>query len=385
MTDFSPKIPVNEIHAWLFEAALPFWAAHGVDQQDGGFLEELAPDGAVTDIAFKRVRVQCRQVYVFSHAALIGWPEGAALSDRGFSYLLDKCWQGAAGGWAHKLSRQGDIIDSTPGLYEQAFGLFAAAWRYRLTGEASARKIAHETLDFVEHAFRDPKNGGYWDALPPSGARGQNPHMHLTEACIAAYEAGLGDRFLERATELTNLFRDRFFDGRVLHEFFRDDWRPALGEAGRRTEPGHHFEWTWILAQHQRLTGQDWREAMRALTHFAEAWGVCAQSGAVRNVVRDDGVVIDPSSRTWPNTERIKARLALFELCGDDPSAPVTQATRLLLDRYFAKDQQGRHTGAWHDALSADGELAPGPTPASTFYHIFLALSEILRLQDQLP
>jgi mannose/cellobiose epimerase-like protein (N-acyl-D-glucosamine 2-epimerase family) len=39
-------IPFADIRAWMFRDALPFWAEYGVDGANGGFLEELAQDGA---------------------------------------------------------------------------------------------------------------------------------------------------------------------------------------------------------------------------------------------------------------------------------------------------------------------------------------------------
>jgi mannose/cellobiose epimerase-like protein (N-acyl-D-glucosamine 2-epimerase family) len=70
--------------------------------------------------------------------------------------------------------------------------------------------------------------------------------------------------------------------------------------------------------------------------------------------------------------------LALFELLGRDPRAPVATASRLLLDRYL------KPNGAWIDRLDERGHTIAGPTPASTFYHVFLAFAEALRLEPLL-
>ncbi len=34
-----------------------------------------------------------------------------------------------------------------------------------------------------------------------------------------------------------------------LREFFKADWTPYDGEKGRIMEPGHQFEWAWLLAR----------------------------------------------------------------------------------------------------------------------------------------
>src|SRR5262245_53516224 len=140
--------------------------------------------------------------------------------------------------------------------------------------------------------------------------------MHLLEACLVAFEATSDRRFLNRAAEIVQLFRLRFFDGRTLAEFFTDDWRRAPGDAGRLIEPGHQFEWAWILATYQRLSGVDLRVEATALVEFAERHGVDQKTQLTCNQVRDDGYPIDRSSRTWPKTGRLNGNLPLFESAG---------------------------------------------------------------------
>ena len=73
--------------------------------------------------------------------------------------------------------------------------------------------------------------------------------------------------------ELGTLFRGRFLDPQTgaLAEFFTDDWARAPGEAGRLVEPGHQFEWAWILSNLQRLCGVDATYQVRALVDFGES------------------------------------------------------------------------------------------------------------------
>ncbi len=262
------QIPFDDVRDWMFKAALPLWARIGVDDQYGGFLEELDFKGAPTGVDFKRVRVTCRQVYVFSHAALLGWGEGAALSQRGYEYLMQKARR-ADGGFVRLLTRQGEIKDATPDLYDISFALFAFAWRYRLTGDEDVRKAAAATLNYVREHMRGPTDG-FWQWLPPTGPRLQNPHMHLTEACLAAFESFGEDIYLDQARELVALFRHKLFDGHKLGERFDNHWQRIAGEEGRRLEPGHAFEWAWILARYQALTGEEVADTAVALVAFGE-------------------------------------------------------------------------------------------------------------------
>lgn len=364
----------------MFGAALPFWSANGVDREHGGFVEDL-PFGGGEPADFKRTRVACRQIYVFAHASLLGWSEGDDLVRHGLSYLTEKAWNGPDAGFARSLTREGGRFDPTPDLYDHAFALFAFAWAYRATQENDCLDWAHKTLDFIEQVFREPDGEGFWHASPARGWRLQNPHMHLLEASLAAFEASGQGRFADLACELAALFRARFYDPetKTLGEFYDDDWTRAPAPDGLRIEPGHQFEWVWILQKCNRLLGLNLGEEARGLAAFAEHYGVNERTGAVFNAVAADGAPLDRGSRTWPNTERIKAAVALFEMEGIDPADIFESSGGLLFDRYFNTEP----AGAYIDAFDENGAPTADRIPASTLYHLFLAFAEMLRIEER--
>ena len=128
----------DRARAWLFDDALPFWAEVGVDRTRGGFHEALDLSGRPLPGGFRRLRVACRQIYAFSHGALLGWAPGLPLARAGFAWLVEKGWQGADRGWARRLTPEGEVCDGTPDLYDHAFVLFALAWLYRAGGDPEA-------------------------------------------------------------------------------------------------------------------------------------------------------------------------------------------------------------------------------------------------------
>lgn len=373
----SSLVPFAEVRAWMFDTALPFWTEHGVDRISGGFVEQLRFDGGDIGLDYKRTRVTCRQIYVFSHAAVLGWTDGLAIAEHGVRFLR-KAWLGPQGGWARTLTRDGAVKDPTPDLYDIAFALFALGWYVRATGDESAAALARETLDFANRYMRPEQGEGFLHEKPTTGWRLQNPHMHMLEAALACFEATGDARYGDLAGELSDLFRRRFFDpaSRTLAEYFTDDLSRAPGDVGRIIEPGHQFEWAWILANQKRLLGADTADLVRGLVGFAETHGVDPKTSSTYNQVRDDGAIIDAGSRTWPNTERVKGHIALHELFGEDPSAAVAGSARLLLDRYLATDVPG----LWVDLFDASGEPKSLNAPASTFYHVFLSFAELLKL-----
>ena len=370
----------DQVRSWMFERALPFWAWNGIDSADGGYVEQLTLDGRDAGVAFKRTRVTARQVYTFSHARVLGWDGGGDKAATGIDFLINRAWQGPDKGFARTVSRKGEVIDPTPDLYDHAFALFAFAWRHRAHRDMQSRDWMHRTLDFIETHMDHHSGAGFWHEMPPTGWRLQNPHMHLTEACLAALEASGEARFAEASGRLVQLFQKRLLDRStgMLPEYFTDDWRRVPGEEGRLVEPGHMMEWAWILNQARKLIGADTADDIRALAGLAERIGVDPVSGITYNAVRNDGTPLDKGSRTWPNTERIKAAVALYELDGVDPARVINEAGGLLLSRYLTRDP----LGTWMDAFDANGNDAARVVPASTLYHIFLAFAEVLRIAD---
>ena len=363
---------------WLFDKALPFWLVHGVDRNEGGFVEQLSLDGSNAHVDFKRVRVVARQIYVFSHAALLGVPEAQPAADHGFEFLTRNAWLGDAAGWARALNRAGTVIDPTPDLYDLAFVLYALGWYHRATKKPEALVWAHRTRQFIDTHMRHP-SGGFQHQRPCDLPLQQNPHMHLLEAALVVFEATGDKAFKSLADEIVTLFLTRLYDGtsRTLVEFYDENWR-RFGETERQlVEPGHLYEWAWILSTYRRLTQAQVDGPIRGLIDFAETYGLDRVSGSVINAVNVAGLPLDAGCRVWPNTERIQAAVAAFEVFGDDPR-PIFDAAVPVIFRLFL-DPAPR--GTWIDRRTQDGTIAVASIPASTLYHIMIAAAEMLRIE----
>lgn len=375
----------DAIAEWTYRAALPFWAREGVDRHHGGFVEELDFQGQDAARPYKRTRVACRQIYVFSHAALLGWRDGADLIAHGAEYLTQKAWRSADQGLARRLTREGETLDPTPDLYDHAFALFAFAYAARATGEAAYREWIERIADFIEDKLRHPSGEGFLDESPAPARRRQNPHMHLLEATLAAYETTEDPRFERLARDLVDLFKTRFFDraSQTLGEVFTETWARAPGAQGDIVEPGHQLEWAWILRQCARLFSIDCNDDSRLLIDLVERRGLNPETGAVINQMQRDGAALDNGSRCWPNTERLKAAVALHEIGGGDARAMVESSAQLLLKRYLSPTTNiNIPRGGWIDAFDGAGRPIATAMPASTLYHLFVAFSEVLRIRE---
>ncbi len=364
---------------WILRSALPFWADRGVDPAGAGFEEHLTVAGERDTVAFKRIRVQARQIYVYSHAARLGWAPGLEIARRGYDFLMAS-GRRADGGWPSRLDRRGAVIDDTAELYDIAFVLFALAWYARASGSAAPIAEAHRTLDWLDAHMANP-HGGYHNSLPRRDEpREQNPHMHLLEAALALYETSGEARFLDLARDLVGLFRDHIFDPATgaLGEFFADDWRIASGADGARLEPGHHYEWVWLLSRFEAAAGEDLSGERRALFNLAQSLGLDPRTGLVLDAIGRDGEVLKDSFRLWPQAEAIKAQMVMPD---ERPAEAAERRLEVLFGRFLARSP----AGAWHDHLDAEGRPRSTTMPASSFYHLFMAFAEMAAALDPYP
>lgn len=369
----------DHVREWLFRDALPWWAEHSWDREYGGVVEAFNFDGSDARLPIKRTRVASRQIYVFSHAHLLGWSNGLGLAEQCMRHMTETLWAGPKKGFPKRMTRTGEVADATVDLYDHAFALFGFAWHARATGSRNSLDWTYRTIDFIEENLRHPTQPGFLHQTPVRGDRLQNPHMHLTEACLVAFETTGDNRFRDIAREVIDLFRTRFYDSSTgaLYESFTDDLQRVEGPDGLIVEPGHQFEWSWILNAMRPHLDVDVSQDIRKLHTFAERLGVDPKTGAVRDAIYDDGSVISGGSRTWPNTERLKSAIAIHDLDGTDVTAIVRQTMAVLFGRYLSTEKPG----LWSDAFDDQAKPTASNVPTSTLYHVFLALAELDRFR----
>lgn len=364
------------LRAWAIDDALPFWATAGFDGGNGRFEERLGFGGGRLPSVPIRLMVQARQIYAYATAARLGWyPPSAGLVERAFASMV-RDFHAADGkdGWVFSIDRRGAVVDARRDLYAQAFVLFAVASFVQATGQSAALALADQTLAFIDSDMRVHREG-YLERLPWTGGhRRQNPHMHLLEGLLALWSVSSDKRYLERARQIVDLFEGRFFQpaSGTLCEYLDDDLRPASGIDGAIVEPGHHYEWIWLLRWFERETGRPVAPFVDALYAHATAYGLDAD-GLIVDELLADGSCRLPSRRLWPITEAIKANAVEGRL--GRPGAQEKAAA--LAERLAARFLQPASKGGWIDRLDKDGNRAVDHMPASSFYHIVCALHEL--------
>lgn len=356
------------VRTWVYARMLPAWTAAGWDPVHGGFVETLTRTGAPNLAQPRRGRVAPRQVFAFATALMHGWDKDGAASrliDQGLDFLDGRA-RSPYGGWAHVLDGSGVVSDPRRDLYDHAFVALGAARAFQATGDARAERLAREAFAVIDATQR---NGGPGWASPETapGLKQSNPHMHMLEASLVWFEASGDPQARARIETLCWLFEAFMFDPATgaVGEDYEADWSPAPGAAGARIEPGHCYEWAWLLAEAQRLTGRDTASWSRRLIGFADAHGR-GRDGFTLDAVASDGTPMAATARAWPQLERIRARLRFPE------TAAPGEAGRELAGFMAAYIDEA--SLAWCDRREADGCAPMDYLPASMPYHFMTAL-----------
>ena len=359
----------SALQHWLFEAALPLWWTNGADHTGGGFQELLDRQGLPVGAA-RRARVQARQVYVYATAGAMGWrgPWKAA-ADHGLDYFGARYFR-PDGLVRPSVSATGAPSDADPVLYDQAFGLLALA----AAGADAARGRA--LMAAIEDRFRfDSRGYSSGDASRPFQS---NPHMHLLEAALAWMARDRSPLWADIAARIGELAMTRFVDAAsgALREFFDARWATAVGVDGTIVEPGHQFEWAWLLYRWGRLTDTSAAIAVaNRLFEIGVAHGVDRARNVAIDALDDRLDPLDRSARLWPQTERIKAALLAAEMAPANRDRHLLEALEGIagLRRYLLPN------GTWRDKFGANGVFVDEPAPASSLYHIVAAIAEVTR------
>ena len=379
----------KSLRHWLLGTVCPYWSERLTDPQ-GGFYEGIDSQGRPAMSPVRHVLVQARLTYVFSHAAVLNRsPATLAAADHGFAQL-QRWSHSRTGGWARAQSNatqlsDSAVVDATRDTYDQAFVIFASAWYFRASGDPAAIAMAEQAYAFLQAQLADAEHGGFFEEHPNRARlpRRQNPHMHLLEATLAMHAATGEGRWLDASRQMVGLFEHKFYDSTSgsIGEFFRLDWSPAEGAEGALREPGHQFEWAWLLCEYAKASGDSRALALAdRLFDFGQRFGPDTTgplSGFMVDGVDGQGRISADTKLFWPQTEYIKACVVRSErgLPGMHEAAQAHLA--LLRAHYFRADGAN-----WCNQFSRNGECLSEVTPARVLYHLFLAVAEVIRLKE---
>lgn len=370
----------KRLRRWLDQDALPLWWKVGAGKPDGGFYERIGQDAKPMLGDNRRARVQPRQAYCYAAAGQKGWNgDWRKAVDHGLHWF-DQVFRLENGLYGNLADASGKLTDPTFDFYNQAFALFAAAQTAFVFPERrdEMQMRALGILQVLERDYAHPAIG-FEEANPPREPLCSNPHMHFFEAMLAWEVVDPDGPWRELADEVASLAMEKFIDPQSggLREFFDHNWAPMPGDKGRIMEPGHQFEWAWLLTRWGKLRkDNDAISKAKRLFEIGEKYGICARRKVAVMSLHDDFSVHDPLARLWPQTEWLKAAVRLACVThGEERYRYLSSAVRAIGALQPFLDTP--ISGLWFDKWPHDAPMIDEPAPASTFYHIVCAIYEL--------
>ena len=344
------------------QVVLPLWRGPGFNA--GMQLPYEAMDSQHQPLPVTRYRAMAcaRQLFVFSQAG------DAAHADVLFHSLRHYFHDTRKGGWFYSVDAAGEPLDTTKDLYTHAFLVFACAEYFTRSGNQEALDVMYDTSALITERFAHAHDGLLNAALDVdfstvTGTPLQNPLMHLTEAWLAARDATQDAAFGDALTHLVEVVARHFVHGPTscIAEL-------PLGSDDNRLEPGHQFEWFYLVRRASGLLGTSGLdEALTRAFDFAQKHGVDPATGGVLAALDETGAVKDSAQRIWAQTEYLRA-LATHD------SEAARSAMPLQIERF--RDRFLRAHG-WVESMSASGEVTRAEMPSTTPYHLATAFASL--------
>jgi len=269
--------------------------------------------------------------------------------------------------------------------------LLAKSHAHRV-GVCSAQDVA-QAFDRMDDAFYENAHRAYADEITPQGEliayRGQNANMHMTEACLAAYEFTREPRYLQRALSLIERFVFELAETEhgLIWEHYSRDWTPDWryynqDNPGNIFKPwgfqtGHQTEWAkLLLIAHSHAPDVRFVERAAQLHNAAFAHGWDKTHGGLIYGFAPDLTPCDSDKYFWVQAESFASAWRLWRITQD----PTYLAQYKQLWSWSWRHLVDHQHGAWFSIVSADGsKLETTKSPAGKVdYHTMGACWDVM-------
>ena len=357
---------IREIEHALTVQFLECWYPRAVDAEYGGFLSTFTADWKPAGPQNKAVVNQARHVWTTSQAAVY-FPDNPTYrkaAEQGFRFLKERMWDPEYGGFFQLLDRRGRLDDSLTyrgekRAYGNAFGIYACAAYYRMSGDTAALHLAQKTFHWLDTGAHDPVHGGYFQNLnrigtpirsgdasaagwdrSTAGLKDYNSSIHLLEALTALHHIWPDSLVRRRLNEMFHVIRDTVVGpGGYMRLYFTPEWKAISyrdsSDAARKSHLaldhvsfGHDMETAFLLIEASETLGlkndtATLQIARRLIDHSLHAGWDPKKGGIYYEGYyfpgKDAITICDDKKDWWVQAEALHSLLLMSRLFPDDP------------------------------------------------------------------
>ena len=339
------------------ERIVPLWQGPGWNADMALPYEALDNQHQPLPVQRYRAMACARQLYLFS--SRIGQPGAAERAAALFRSLQKHFHDAEHGGWFYSIDAAGKPLDRRKDLYTHAFIVFACAHYWGKSGDSLVESTLNAALEVIAEQFA--RDDGLYEASLAEDwgdlASGplQNPQMHLAEAFLQVLAVRDDAAVRQALLQLCEALQAHFIEPQ--HGLMLEKPRGAVDNW---FEPGHQFEWFYLLDTSPLLRGTALHSSIGRAFTFAEQCGV--KDSAVLAMLDAQGNVLDATQRIWAQAEYLRA-LAL---------RPGNEAT--LCRQLQALQTRFLHEAGWHECRDGEGAVSRHDMPSTTPYHLATCL-----------
>ena len=365
---------IHKAEAELRENILPFWIAHVVDTERGGFYGCVSNTLAVDKDAPRGALLSSRILWTYSAAyrrygsgERCARPEYLRMARLAYEDLMAHFWDNEYAGLYWMVGADGSPINTRKQIYGQAFGVYALAEYFRATGEREALERAKALFWAIEEHSCDRENGGYLEAytrdwqladdlrlseVDMNEIKSVNTHLHVMEAYANLMRVWDGPELAKKQAELIAIVMRHIVDPKTYHAilFFDEHWRAK----SEHISFGHDIELSWLLVEAVEILGD------ARLIAAAQALAVnMARVTLAEGVDPDGGLlyeagpngVLNPHKEWWPQAEAVVGFLNAYQLS----AAPDFMDAALRSWDFIERHLIDREHGEWFRYVSREG------------------------------
>lgn len=356
----------------LLHNILPFWARHAF-KPDGNLVGIVTHDLREYDDVPRHVVLCARILWTFAAAARVDpRPEWLAVGRKALALLDGPFRDTRHGGFYWSLTRDLQPHSPRKQVYAEAFTIYGLTEWYQATGDAAALARAQEIFALLERHAREPRWGGYIEALDAdwgpladmrlsdkdlNSPKSNNTLLHILEAYTALLRVWPDARVRTALRDLLTVILDRVVSAQPYTHcdlFFDLEWRSLLPKFSY----GHDIEASWLFWEAAAAVGDPALQQRTRAVALALADGVLAHGLDRDGAVLYDGDATGPlntDKHWWPQAEAVVGFLNAHQLGGNPAHLEAALRAWDFVERHVIDPRHGE----WFAILDRDGRPYP--------------------------